>query len=82
MFVLFIVLENPNLALRFFFSEVLNKYVGESEANIRLADIRVITNRPFPISPGPLYQNEVECSAFDVDIILHSYANETHFHKK
>ena len=68
----------------FFFSEVLNKYVGESEANIRLADIRdgVVTNRPFPISPGPLYQNEVECSAFDVDIILHSYANETHFHKK
>ena len=66
MFVLFIVLENPNTALRFFsFSEVLNKYVGESEANIRLADIRVITNRPFPISPGPLYQNEAECSAFE-----------------
>ena len=47
---------------------MLNKYVGESEANIRLADIRVITNRPFPISPGPLYQNEVECSAFDVKL--------------
>ena len=61
---------------------MLNKYVGESEANIRLADIRVKTNRPFPISPGRLYQNEVKCSAFDVEIILHSYANETHFHKK
>ena len=83
MFALFIVLENPNTAVRFFFfSEVLNKYVGESEANIRLADIRVITNRPFPISPGPLYQNEVECSAFDMEIILHSYVNETYFHKK
>ena len=42
MFVLFIFLENPNTSLRFFFSEVLNKYVGESEANIRSAERRVI----------------------------------------
>ena len=39
-------------------------------------------NRPFPSSPGPLYQNEVKCSAFDMEMIFHSHANKTHFHKK
>ena len=38
--------------------------------------------RPFPSSPGPLYQNEIKCSAFDMQMILHSHANNTHFHKK
>ena len=51
------------------------------EANIRSAELRVI-NSPFLSSPGPLYQDEAKCSAFDMEIILHSYANETHFHKK
>ena len=40
------------------------------------------TNRPFPSSLEPLYQNEVKCSAFDMEIIFHSHANKTHFHKK
>ena len=31
---------------------------------------------------GPLYQNVVKCSAFDVEVIFHSPANKTHFHKK
>ena len=35
-------------------------------------------NRPLLSSPGPLYQNEVKCSAFDIE----SHANKTHFHKK
>ena len=39
-------------------------------------------NRPLPSSPGPLYQNEVKCSAFDMEMIFHSHANKTHFHKK
>ena len=39
-------------------------------------------NWPFPSSPGPLFQNESRCSAFDMEIIFHSLANETHFHKK
>ena len=26
-------------------------------------------NRSFPSSPGPLYQNEVRCSAFDMEMI-------------
>ena len=38
--------------------------------------------RSFPGSPGPLYQNEVKCSAFDMEMIFHSHANKTHFHKK
>ena len=39
-------------------------------------------NRPFPSSPWPLFQNEGRCSAFDLEIIFHSHANKTHFHKK
>ena len=42
----------------------------------------VITNRPFPSSPEPLFQNEGRCSAFDMEIIFHSNTNKTHFHKK
>ena len=41
-----------------------------------------INNRPFPCSPRPLFQNEGRCSAFDMEIIFHSHANKTHFHKK
>ena len=39
-------------------------------------------NKPFPSSPGPLFQNEGRCSAFDMKIIFHSHANKTHSHKK
>ena len=39
-------------------------------------------NRPFPSSPGPLFQNEGRCSAFDMEVIFHSHASKTHFHKK
>ena len=39
-------------------------------------------NKPFLVHfPGPLYQNKVECSAFDVEMIFHSHAQKTHFHK-
>ena len=45
--------------------------------------VRSSTNRrPFPSSPGPLYQSEVKCSAFDMEVIFHSHANKTPFHKK
>ena len=40
------------------------------------------SNRPLLSSPGPLYQNEVKCSTFDMEMIFHSHANKTHFHKK
>ena len=39
-------------------------------------------NTPFRSSSGPLYQNEVKCSAFDMEMNVHSHANKTHFHKK
>ena len=42
----------------------------------------MLANRPFSSSPGPLFQNEGRCSAFDMEIIFHSHANNTHFHKK
>ena len=46
--------------------------------------------RPFPSSPGPLFQNEVKYSAFDIplwllfdmEMIFHSHANKTHFLKR
>ena len=44
--------------------------------------MRPKANKPFPSSPGPLFQNEGRCSAFDMEIIFHSRANKTHFHKK
>ena len=39
-------------------------------------------NRPLPSSTGPLYQNEVKSSVFDMEMIFCSHANKTHFHKK
>ena len=36
----------------------------------------------FRASTGPLFQNEGRCSALDMEIIFHSHANKTHFHKK
>ena len=41
-----------------------------------------VGNRPFPSSPGPLFQNEGRCSAFDMEIIFRSHTNKAHFHKK
>ena len=38
-----------------------------------------LLNRPFPSFPGPLYQNEVKCSAFDMKMVPHSHANKTIF---
>ena len=39
-------------------------------------------NRPFPSSSGPLYLDEVKCSAFDMEMTFHFHAYKTHFHKK
>ena len=39
-------------------------------------------NRSFPSSLGPLYQNEVGCSAFGMKVIFHSQANVTYFLEK
>ena len=37
---------------------------------MRTQDKNYNTGRPFPSSPGPLYQNEVKCSAFDIEMIF------------
>ena len=42
---------------------------------IRKENPKPQTNRPFPSSPGTLFQNEGRCSAFDMETIFH-------FHKK
>ena len=41
-----------------------------------------LTSQRFSLVKGPLVQNEGRCSAFDMEIIFHSHANKTHFHKK
>ena len=56
-------------------------YVKHKKINI-YCGVNVIFNRPFPSSPGPVFQNEGRCSAFDMEIIFYSHANKTHFHKK
>ena len=45
-------------------------------------DYACFPSKPFPSSRGPLCQNEVKSSAFDMKMIFHSQANKTHFHKK
>ena len=59
------------------------KFTGSyTEVNRRNESQAAKLHRPFPSSPGPLYQNEVKCSALDMEMICHSHANKTHFHKK
>ena len=45
-------------------------------------NLKTSFNRPFPSFLGPLYQNEVKCSAFDMKVIFLCHANKTHFLKK
>ena len=52
----------------------------DRSAHTELANHRL--KKPFASSPGPLYQNEVKRSAFDMEILFHSHANKTHFHNK
>ena len=44
---------------------------------------KIADNRRFPSSPGICIKtNEVQCTAFDMEMIFHLHANTTHFHKK
>ena len=43
--------------------------VHEDQLLVRLRK-NLSLNRPFPSSPEPLYQNEVKCSAFDMEMIF------------
>ena len=58
---------------------------SESSAEKRLSQYRwfeILTNRPFPSSLGPLYQNEVRCSTFLVEMSFICMRMKTHFHIK
>ena len=61
-------------------ADLLNTFFESREKCAHL--ISASLNRPFPSSPGSLFQKKGRCSAFDMEIIFHSHANETHFHKK
>ena len=63
-------------------SYVLSATTAPKFCFICYSTIAVTGNRQFPSSPGPLFQNEGRCSAFDMKIIFHSHANKTHLHKK
>ena len=39
------------------------------------------SNRPFPSSLVPLFQNESKCETFHMKNEFHSHANQSHFHK-
>ena len=41
-----------------------------------------VVNRPFPSSPGPLYQSEVRCSTFLVEMSFICMRMKNHFHIK
>ena len=45
-------------------------------------DMNEFTIQRFNLVKGPLVQSEGRCSSFDMEIVFHSHANKTHFHKK
>ena len=59
---------------------MLNTFFESREKCAHL--ISASLNRPFLSSPGSLFEKKGRCSAFDMEIIFHSHANKTHFHKK
>ena len=61
-------------------ADLLNTFFESREKCAHL--ISASLNRPFPSSPGSLFQKKGRCSAFDMEIIFHFHANKTHFHKK
>ena len=61
----------------FFPLKVRNMDVYHQETVHRQVACRLDLYKPFPSSFGPLFQNEGRCSAFDMEIIFHSHANET-----
>ena len=60
-------------------ADLLNTFFESREKCAHL--ISASLNRPFPSSPGSLFQKKGRCSAFDMEIIFHFHANKTHFHK-
>ena len=51
---------------------------GESENEESLSNLFITSIGHFRVPPyRPLYQSEVKCPAFDVEIIFNSHANKT-----
>ena len=68
----------------FFWSDV---YVLSKNKNIyrpeeKKSNLWRPRNRPFPSSPGRLYQNEVRCSTFLVEMSFICMRMKNHFHIK
>ena len=53
-------------------ADLLNTFFESREKCAHL--ISASLNRPFPSSPGSLFQKKGKCSAFDMEIIFHSHA--------
>ena len=68
------------------FSKICRKCFWYDPPPLTICSIVVLANGPVngpcPCYLGPRYQNEVKCAAFDMEMILHSHANKTHFYKK
>ena len=68
------------------FSKICRKCFWYDPHPLTICSIVVLANGPVngpcPCSLRPRYQNEIKCAAFDMEMILHSHANKTHFHKK
>ena len=73
-FVLLSIKNFPLLKREYFSNPKAGRFINYSKNHA--------ISRPFPSSPAPLYQNEVKCSAFDMEMIFQSHANKTHFPKK
>ena len=69
--------SEAELSLSFTF---VPKLLAELERGSLTFEIPV--NGPFPSSSGPLFQNEGRFSAFDMEMIFHSYAHKLIFTRK
>ena len=65
----------PNCILGQFFGRFLTQFllnfVMANKKNVRVPKTVTWCNRPFPSFPRPLYQNEVKCSSFYMEIIFY-----------
>ena len=68
-------METPDIQAR------IEPVTSRSDERQGLYQLRLRTIGHFRVPPGPLYENEVKCSAFDMEVIFYSHANKTHFHK-
>ena len=61
---------------------LISRFVEEMHDNDFLFPFPERQLAHFRVPPGHLYQNEVKFWTFDIEMMFHSQANTTHFHKK